>query len=141
MPSLLAIFATPSNAKRFADHFSIVGLRAKVVQEGNRVSVTTEDAKSFEFVRQMVRDLKEDSRVDNQIARFLVTMRESAVRNTATKIALLDQSTIEVSPDFAQRFLSLHESLTDEARRKMCFVAIESRGSHEKTARFVMNKQ
>lgn len=140
MPSLKAIFATPAKAKHFADHFGVVGLRAQVVHEGKSVTVTTEDAKSFEFVKQMVRDIREDYRADGRIGRFLLVVREAAVTGKPASFDLLDSSSVQVQPDFARRFLSLYENLSDEARRKMCFVMIEGKQSHVKATRFVMDK-
>lgn len=140
MPSIKAIFATPAKAKHFADHFGIVGLRAEIVQEGKSVVVTTEDAKSFEFVKQMIRDIREDFLADGRIARFLMIVREAAVKGSPVSFDLLDSSSVQVQPDFARRFLTIYEKLGDEARRKMCFIAIEGKQSHAKATRFVMDK-
>lgn len=140
MPSLKAIFSTPEKAKHFADHFGIVGLRAKVVQEGKSVTITTDDDKSFEFVKQMVGDIREDSRADNHIGRFLISMRECVANDRSIDIDLLDKSAVKINPDFAKRFLMMYESLGDEARRNMTFIAIESKASHIKAFQFVMDR-
>lgn len=140
MPSLIAIFATPAKAKHFADHFGIVGLRAKVIQEDKTVTVMTDDFKSFEFVKQMVHDIREDVRVDRHIGRFITLMRESAVSGQPAKMDLLDGSAVTVGSDFARRFLVLHEKLGDEARRNISFLSVENGVSHNKVSQFVMNR-
>ena len=140
MPSLIAIFPSPEKAKHFADHFGIVGLRAKVVQEGKNVTVNTDDAKSFEFVKQMVKDIREDSRADNHIGRFLISMRECVANDRSFDFDLLDKTAVKINPDFAKRFLMVYENLCDEARRNMTFIAIESKASHTKALQFVMDR-
>jgi hypothetical protein len=138
MPTLKAIFPSPEKAKEFADHFGIVGLRAKVVLENKSVEIATDDAKSFEFIKQMVRDIREDSRSDRHIVRLLSTIRECAVGDRSFEMGLLDGSAAKIGSDFARRFLSLYEKLSDEARRKMCFISVESKESHAKAVQFVM---
>lgn len=140
MPSLTAIFATPAKAKHFADHFGIVGLRAKAVLEDKKVTVTTDDPKSFDFVKQMVRDIREDVRVDKHIGRFLLLMRECAASNQPVRLDLIDGSVKTIESDFARRFLVLHEKLGDEARRNITFLSVESGSSHGKVSQFIMNR-
>lgn len=141
MSKIRVKFNNPIKATEFVNHFGIIGLPAEVVLEDNTVVVNVKDSKSLNFIRQMIEDIREDSRADKYIGHFVVLMRECAGLERAVKLDLIDGSAVMVESKFARRFLELYERINDESRRNLSFVAVENEQSHKKVLRFVMNQQ
>ena len=140
MPTLQLNFVSPDTAEKFANRFGIIGLRSEVITEGCSVVVRTDDAKSASFVKQMARDITEDIKAERAVQSLMRRVSDSAVNDIQVELELMDGSSVRMESAFARRFLILHEKLGDEARRNICFVAIQDRHSHTKAVDFVMSK-
>jgi hypothetical protein len=138
MPTLKVNFKSPDKANEFVKHFGVVGIKAKTKIDGSSVSITSTDAKTHDFVKQMVSDLKSEAKMESIVLGFLDAIVEAANNSVVTEATLLDESRVSIDPEFATKFIKIHDGLSEESGQAMLrFLATESMDSFNKTKTFV----
>jgi hypothetical protein len=142
MPTLTVKFKTPTKAAEFSKNFGVVGIKAVAKVDGSNVIVSTKDAKTHEFVKQMVSDLKAETKMESVCTGFLKAVVESANDNKTTEVKLYDDSLVSVDPNFAVKFIEVHENIEEETYQAILrSLAVESVESFNKTKKFVTEEQ
>lgn len=138
MPTLKVNFKLPAKATEFVKHFGVVGLKATAKVDGSSVTITSPDAKTHDFVKQMVGDLKIEAKMESVMKNFTAAITESSINNTDTNVVLFDGSSVSIDPDFANKFIKVHDNLSEDFGQGVlrCLV-VENTESFEKTKAFV----
>lgn len=142
MPTLKVNFKTPAKASEFAKNFDVVGVKATTKVSGSSVSITTKDTKTHDFVKQMISDLKGETKMESTMSSFLLSVIGSASNDAVVETRLYDDSVVQIDPEFARNFIRVHDSLNEESVQGMLrAVAVESIDSFNKTKHFVTEEQ
>lgn len=142
MSTLNVNFKSPSKAAEFAKNFGVVGLKATAKVDGSVVVVTSPDAKTHDFVKQMVADLKSEAKMESTMSRFLSSIIEASIHGEIVEVNLLDGSTVSIHPKFADKFIKVHDSMCEDTGQGLLrSLAVESADSFTKTMKFVAEDQ
>ncbi len=142
MPTLKVNFKTPAKASEFAKNFGVVGVKATVKVDGSSVSIMSKDSKTHDFVKQMVGDLKGETKMESTMSSFLLSVIGSANNEAIVETKLYDDSVVTIDPEFARNFIRIHDSLSSEDGQSMLrALAVESVDSFNKTKEFVAEEQ
>jgi hypothetical protein len=142
MPTIKVNFKSPTKASEFSKNFGVVGIKATVKVDGSTVTITSNDSKTHDFVKQMVADLKSEAKMEAVTTNFLKAIIESSSNESIVETTLHDGSTVSIEPKFASEFIKIHDSLSEDTGQSMLrTLAVESVDTFKKTKAFVAKEQ